>query len=133
VTKTGVAAAIGAVILAAAALVGWDTVSTPSSAPASTTALDGAALFQAKGCATCHTGPDSQALFLEFPNLSDAASFAGERRSGMSAEEYLTESIRVPNAFISPAFRPNGPTANMPTLNLSDAEIEALVSYLLSD
>ena len=51
----------------------------------------------------------------------------------MSADEYLTESIRVPNAFISPAFRPNGPTANMPTLNLSDPEVEALVSYLLGD
>jgi mono/diheme cytochrome c family protein len=133
VTRTGVAAAIGAVVLAAAAFVGWDTVSTPSAEPASTTALVGAALFQAKGCATCHTGPDSQAMFLEFPNLSDAPSFAGDRRPGMSAEEYLTESIRVPTAFTSPAFRPNGPTANMPTLNLSDAEVEALVSYLLGD
>jgi cytochrome c oxidase subunit II len=133
VTKTGVAAAIGAVVLAAATFVGWDTVSTPSSAPVSTSALDGAALFQAKGCATCHTGPDSQALFVEFPNLSDAPSFASDRRSGMTAEEYLTESIRVPNAFISPVFRPNGPTASMPTLNLSDAEVVALVSYLLAD
>ena len=132
-TNTGIAAAIGAVVLAAAAFVGWDTVSTPSSARASTPALDGAALFQAKGCATCHSGPDSQAMFLEFPDLSDAGSFAGDRRSGMSAEEYLTESIRVPNAFISPEFRPNGPTAHMPTLNLSDAEVEALVGYLLSD
>ena len=133
-TKTGVAAAIGAVTLSAAAFIGWDTVSsTPPSAPESTAALAGAALFQAKGCATCHTGPDSQALFLEFPNLSDAASFAGDRRPGMSADAYLTESIRVPNAFISPAFRPNGPTANMPTLNLSDPEVEALVSYLLGD
>ena len=132
-TKTGVAAAIGAVTLSAAACIGWDTVSTPPSAPASRAALAGAALFQAKGCATCHTGPDSQALFLEFPNLSDAASFAGDRRPGMSADEYLTESIRVPNAFISPSFRPNGPTANMPTLNLAVPEVEALVSYLLGE
>ncbi len=51
----------------------------------------------------------------------------------MSAEDYLTESIQVPNAFISPAFRPNGPTTSMPTLNVSDAEVEALVSYLLGD
>jgi mono/diheme cytochrome c family protein len=133
VTKTGVTAASGAVILAATAFFGWDSVSPPSSAPASTSALNGAALFQAKGCATCHTGPDSQALFLEFPNLSNAASFAGDRRPGMSAEKYLTESIRVPSAFISPAFRPNGPTTSMPTLNLSDAEVAALVSYLLAD
>jgi mono/diheme cytochrome c family protein len=130
-TRTGIVAAIGAFVLAAAAFVGWDTVSTPSSTPAPTTALAGAALFQAKGCATCHTGPDSQALFLGFPDLSDAASFAGDRRPGMSADGYLKESIRVPNAFISPAFRPNGPTTGMPALNLSDAEVDVLVSYLL--
>jgi cytochrome c551/c552 len=119
------------VVLAAASFVGWDSVSTTATAPAVTTEREGAALFQAKGCATCHTGPDSQALFVEFPNLSDAASFAGERKPGMSAEEYLTESIRVPNAFISPAFEPNGPTTSMPTLKVSDAEVEVLVSYLL--
>lgn len=132
-SKLGVAAAIGAVLLAVASFVGWDSESSTAPAPAVTTEQDGAALFQAKGCATCHTGPDSQALFVEFPNLSDAASFAGERKPGMSAEEYLAESIRVPNAFLSPAFQPNGPTTSMPTLNVSDAEVDALVSYLLGD
>jgi hypothetical protein len=49
----------------------------------------------------------------------------------MSAEEYLAESIREPYVFISPAFRAGGPTTAMPMLDVSDAEVDALVNYLL--
>ena len=41
-------------------------------ATADGTTLDGASLFRAKGCAACHTGPDSTAGGEGFPNLSDA-------------------------------------------------------------
>jgi len=51
----------------------------------------------------------------------------------MSAEEYITQSIRDPIAVISPEFTADGgPTTGMPTLALSDAEVEALVEYLLA-
>ena len=43
---------------------------------------DGAQLFRAKGCATCHDGPDSTAQFVDFPSLANAPSWAGDRRSG---------------------------------------------------
>lgn len=131
-TKIGVGAAVGAVLLGAVALFGWGSVSTTATT-SSEAALDGAALFRAKGCATCHTGPDGQALFNEFPSLSNAAAFAGDRKPGMGAEEYLAESIREPYLFISPAFRSGGPTTAMPTLDVSDAEVDALVAYLLGD
>ena len=50
----------------------------------------------------------------------------------MSAADYLAESMRNPSVFISPAFRGGfGPMTGMPDLNLSDAEIAALVAYLL--
>ncbi len=126
----GAAAALGASVFA------WTsdrTAEAPLAAAPSSTPLDGASLFHAKGCATCHTGPDSGAGVSEFPNLSDAASWAATRVTGMSAREYVTQSIRDPIAVISPEFSSGlGPTAGMPTLALSDAEVAALVDYLLA-
>ena len=99
----------------------------------SATPLDGATLFRAKGCAGCHRGPDTESPATGLPDLSDAARWAGER-SGLTAAEYLEQSIRDPVAIISPEFSgPSGPVKGMPTLAVSDAEVEALVDYLLSD
>jgi mono/diheme cytochrome c family protein len=112
------------IVAAAATFVGWQTdEATPRSPP-----LDGAALFRAKGCASCHTGPDSSAN-MSLPSLARASDWAGERRPGLSATEYIIESIRTPSAFISPALTVDGPA--MPVLGLTDAEIDALVAYLL--
>ena len=141
-TGRGVAAAVLALGAGTAAVVGWETVpsaDTTQPAAATTTppaasggALDGATLFRVKGCASCHTGPDSSALVAVGPDLSEAASWAGDRRPGMSAEDYVAESVRSPGAFISPAFSPSGgPTEAMPQLEVSDAELDALVEYLL--
>lgn len=95
-------------------------------------AMDGRALFQSKGCATCHAGPDSSSAMGAFPSLVDASTFAGSRRDGLSGAEYLAESIRTPSAFISPAWMGGaGPTTNMPYLEVSDDEVDALVRYLL--
>jgi hypothetical protein len=110
--------------------------SEPAARPAATSAaanLAGAAVFRAKGCASCHDGPDSTALARgAFPSLAEAGSWAGDRRPGMSAEAYLQESIRRPSAFISPAFDPSSAaTAAMPTLTMSSAEVDAVVAYLL--
>jgi mono/diheme cytochrome c family protein len=96
-------------------------------------ALDGASLFRAKGCATCHLGPDTSPLVDVGPPLVASSSWAGDRVAGLSAEEYLEQSMRDPSAFISPALRPTGgPNEGMPTLPLSEDEIDALVEYLLS-
>ena len=129
-TRRGVAAAVGALLAVAGSWIGWrDEGSEPvRAAPA----VDGATLFQAKGCATCHNGPTSTASMGEFPSLADAASWAGSRRPGMSAEAYLDESIREPWAFTSPEFHASGPTTAMPDLGLSDAERDAVVAFLLS-
>lgn len=92
----------------------------------------GADLFSAKGCATCHTGPDTQALFEGFPRLDDVSSWAGDRKQAMSADDYLAESMAVPASFISPVFAGGmGPTSGMPQLRLTSEEIAALVAYLL--
>jgi mono/diheme cytochrome c family protein len=96
------------------------------------TAPDGAALFAAKGCASCHDGPDRTSMIGAGPSLADAPSWAGERIDGVSAEDYLEQSMRSPSAFISPMYRPiGGPSDGMPLLQLSDTEIAAIVDYLL--
>ena len=90
--------------------------------------LDGQALFVAKGCSSCHTGPDSTSEINAGPPLVDAAGWAGSRQPGMDAATYVAQSIREPAAFLSPAR--NGDTV-MPALAVSSDEVERLVDYLL--
>jgi mono/diheme cytochrome c family protein len=101
----------------------------PDSA-ASTLSQEGVDLFLLKGCASCHDGPQTTARVQVAPSLANVAEWAGKRKPGFTATEYLYESIINPPAFISPEFIQTGPT-EMPSLNLTDAEINALVAYLL--
>lgn len=122
--------AVAAVMLAATTVAVWDDGAPQVSGGAG---LAGHELFQAKGCAGCHDGPDSTALVGGFPSLIGADGWAGDRRPGMSADEYLTESIVEPSAFVSPAFTGGvGPTNGMPNLTLTPDEADELVAYLLS-
>jgi mono/diheme cytochrome c family protein len=134
VSPIGRLCAIGAMVLAVITIATWDR-GEGEAVDASTTvaagAGDGAQLFRAKGCATCHDGPDGRAGFDEFPSLADAPSWAGDRRPGLSAEQYIAQSIRDPGAFISPAWVGGGPVTGMPQLGLTEAEIAAIVDYLL--
>ena len=104
-----------------------------TAAPVLTAApLDGEQLFVVKGCSRCHLGPDTTPYAEGFPPLNDATSWAGTRKEGMTAEEYLAESMRAPGVFTSPVFtEPVGGTPAMPGLLLSEEEIDALVAYLL--
>jgi mono/diheme cytochrome c family protein len=128
VTRVGIAAAVIAVGAVIGSVVAWpdDAAAPRRSAPA-----DGAEVFLAKGCATCHDGPDTTAAFGVGPSLADTASWAGERVASMSARDYVAESILVPSAVISPVFRADGPTTAMPTLDLSPGELESIVDYLV--
>jgi mono/diheme cytochrome c family protein len=119
--------AVGAVGVAAAVLsiVAWQ----PDSV-ASTSGQEGADLFLRKGCASCHVGPQTTARVDVAPSLANVADWAGGRKPGFSAAEYVHESIINPPAFISPEFTQTGPV-QMPSLNLTDAEVDALVAYLL--
>lgn len=131
-SRIGRLCGIGAVVLGAASIATWSRVDTVAPT-ADSRGERGAGLFQAKGCASCHAGPDTTALMEGFPSLADAPAWAATRRPGLSAEGYLAESLRTPAAFVSPAFTGSvGPTRGMPQLPLTDAEIAALVDYLLS-
>jgi cytochrome c551/c552 len=135
VTRRGVVAALVALLAAGGAIAGWGRVPAPEAGRAAAgDHLDGAALFRAKGCASCHTGPETAAVAGIGPDLSDAPAWAADRRPGMSAEDYIAESVRAPGAFVSPAFAARGgPVEAMPQLDVSDAELDALVAYLLAE
>jgi mono/diheme cytochrome c family protein len=135
VSPIGRACAIGAIVLAVVTLAAGDRGEGEAVADGTTVVDagvdDGSQLFRAKGCASCHDGPDGHAAFDQFPSLAHAPSWAADRRSGMTAEEYIAQSIRDPGAFISPAWVGGGPVTEMPQLGLTDAEIGVLVDYLL--
>lgn len=119
--------AAGAIGLVATALsvTAWQKETPVAASP--TNAVD---LFMRKGCASCHDGPQTTASIGVAPSLQDVPEWAGERKPGLSAADYVKESIVNPAAFISPEFEENGPTA-MPSLNLTEADVNALVAYLL--
>jgi cytochrome c551/c552 len=124
-----------ALLLGAAALVTgaalWTARDDPGSGAAAPTplALDGASLFRAKGCASCHAGPTTAGFTDVGPSLADVATWAGTRVDGLSAEEYVRQSIVAPQAFISPEHHSRA--LQMPTLPLAPEELDALVAHLL--
>jgi hypothetical protein len=63
-----------------------------------------------------------------FPSIFGASQWAGDRKKGMDAAAYIAESIRDPLAFQSPTS-----SLRMPTLNVSDNELSALVAYLVDE
>ena len=110
------------------------------SAPAAGGAAVGQEIFLGKGlCSTCHTIEGVSAGILG-PALDGIAAAAGTRKPGLSAEEYFRESIREPDAFINEgcmtgAGAPCAPgvmAALVTAANLTDAEVDALVAFLIT-
>jgi len=87
------------------------------------------------GCGACHViGALGEARKVG-PDLTNIGAVAGERIAGVSATDYLRQSILEPNAFIAPEC-PNGPclTNVMPQYygeRLSPEQVEMIVAYLL--
>ena len=100
---------------------------TPVGAAPAPATPDGASLFFTKGCASCHSGPDGEGRLQIGPDLAALPTDAGRRVEGLDAEAYVRQSIREPQAFQVAGFT----TVEMPTLAVSDAELDALVLYLL--
>jgi hypothetical protein len=88
------------------------------------------------GCGACHTIGELGEKGKVGPDLTFIGQTAGERVAGLSAEEYLRQSILEPNAFIAPVC-PNGPCLVniMPrdyALRLSEEQVEIMVNFLLA-
>ena len=102
---------------------------TPSGQVPTPTSEAGALLFQAKGCTGCHTIVGVAEFASIGPDLTQLPEVASQRIAGMNARAYVTQSIRDPQAFTVQGF----PAGVMPNFELSDAEVESLVAFLLTE
>ncbi|MEZ5251340.1 MAG: hydrogenase iron-sulfur subunit [Ilumatobacteraceae bacterium] len=81
------------------------------------------------GCGVCHSTEIGQDRV--GPSLGGVADRAGTRIAGMTAEEYLHESILDPDAYVVDGFRA-GQMLPLYGERLSPDEVDALVLYLMS-
>lgn len=90
----------------------------------------GQVVFFQAGCVACHTitGISSGTIG---PNLDGVASRAETRVSGLTAEEYIHQSIVEPSAFVVPGFGDGIMPQNFAEL-LTEEQINDLVAFLLS-
>ncbi|MDP9266631.1 MAG: cytochrome c [Chloroflexota bacterium] len=95
--------------------------------PLSAAAERGRSLYLAKGCNGCHTVSGLPGTFSVGPDLTGLPARAATRKPGMSADDYVRESIASPQAFIVPGFE-----VMMPQLGLRPDEVDAVVTFLLS-
>jgi cytochrome c551/c552 len=102
---------------------------TPAFAPNSPEGR-GFALFSGKGrCATCHSlSPDT---VIVGPSLAGIAASAGTREPGMSAADYIEESILSPDQFKVPGFEKVQMDMTL-AKTLTYDEISEIVAYLLT-
>ena len=89
----------------------------------------------AGSCIACHTIQGvPAAVGVVGPELTHVGTDAATRKPGTSARDYITESIRDPEAFVAEGVEravPNIMTQAL-TAGLSDAEVESLVEFLLA-
>ena len=80
------------------------------------------------GCITCHS-LEADTIIIG-PSVAGIASRAGNMVAGLSAEEYLRQSIVDPNIFLVPGF----PKDTMPPVweqRLSEQQVNELVAYMM--
>jgi cytochrome c oxidase subunit II len=93
----------------------------------------GRKLFVDTGCNACHTLADAGSTATVGPELDDLAAQAARygKVEGETPEEYVRASIVGPSAYIVPGYE-DGLMPKTYGDQLSDAEVDTLVKYLLS-
>lgn len=115
---------------------GTTTATTTTGSGTTTAAAGGAVLaagktvFNANGCAACHTFAPANAAGTVGPNL-DTAPTADAKKDNMPLPAFVKQSIVDPNAYIAPGY----PKGVMPTTfgsSLSSAQLNSLVAFIVS-
>ena len=97
----------------------------------------GKAVYAANGCAGCHGDPSANTAGAVGPTMAGIASRGGNEVAGMSAADYIRQSILQPSAHIV-AQCPTGACANpsvMPatfSTTISPKQLDGLLEYLLT-
>lgn len=81
------------------------------------------------GCRICHSLTKDETII--GPSFYGIADRAGERVPGMTAEEYLRQSIIEPNAFVVPGYPSGQMIQNFGTI-LTDEQINDLIAFLMT-
>jgi len=89
--------------------------------------VEGETVFLTKGCIGCHSRAGVSEGFVG-PDLTALADRAGDRVEGLSAEDYVRQSVLDPRAYVVDGYDPL-----MPVLPVDAQELDALVEFLLSD
>jgi mono/diheme cytochrome c family protein len=100
----------------------------PADEPSAVETADGQTVFLTAGCTGCHTINGVSETAQIGPNLTDLSERAGDRVEGLSADEYVRQSVLDPQAYIV-----EGYGEFMPALPLDAGEVDALVAFLLSE
>jgi sulfur oxidation c-type cytochrome SoxX len=90
----------------------------------------GQAIFTQAGCIACHTitGISNGTVG---PVLDGLADRAGDRVAGLTAEEYIHQSIVDPNAYVVEGFPPDVMPQNFAEL-LTEEQIQDLIAFLMA-
>ncbi len=82
------------------------------------------------GCVTCHSLEEG--VNLVGPSLYGLADRAGDRVPGVSARDYVRESITAPDAFVVDGYSAGQMVGDWDKF-LTDQQIESVVDFLLAD
>ena len=86
----------------------------------------------AEGCVSCHKYDESKGDQKKAPFTKGTYARAGTRVPGMSADEYLKESILTPDAFVVESYK-KGDMYQKWAQDLSEQEIADLIAYLQTE
>ncbi len=86
----------------------------------------------AEGCASCHNYDEAAGDDDKAPYTAGTAARAESRVPGMTAEEYIKESIVKPNAYVVEGFN-EGDMYQTWAEELSEQQMADLVAYLLTE
>ena len=93
----------------------------------------GGGVVEEPGCSYCHSIDGSEqtgSIDVLAPSWLGISTQAGDRIPGMSAEEYLRESILSPSAFVVDGYEDR--MGNLFRYTLNDADVNSLIAFLLT-